>query len=166
MAQVQRIDVPPTIAAAESLDYASAFALTFSGSGAKPRSAEQWTRAVFEGAPALLRSCILFGWRFVLGLRLRPEAADHVLGWSVTASAPEPDTVTLAADSRLLSAENIVAADDAVVVWVTVVRYESRLARPLWVVASKVHHLTIRFLLGRAARGSSAEARSVFVAPG
>ena len=162
---MRRVEVPPTIAATESPDYASAFALTVSGPDARRRSAEEWARVVFEGAPPLMRSCIVFGWRFVLGLHVEPAAADRVLGWSVSSFASEPDTVTLAANSRLLAAENIVAVDATVVLWVTVVRYESRLARPFWFVAAKVHHLTIPFLLGRAARESSAEAGSVFVAP-
>jgi hypothetical protein len=163
-ARVERVEVPPAIAAAPASDYASAFALTFSspasgaGPGVGPRSAEQWSRAVFEGAPPLLRSCILFGWRFVLGLRLQPSAADRVLGWAITAAGAEPDTVTLAADSRLLRAENIVAVDGAVVEWVTVVHYESRLARPLWAVTSVVHHRVIPSLLRRAARGVTMEA--------
>lgn len=152
---MERVEVPPAVAATKRSDYASAFALTLAGAG--PRSAEQWSRAVFEGAPPLLRSCILFGWRFVLGLRLQPAAADRVLGWTITAATTEPDTVTLAADSRLLRAENIVAVDETVVEWVTVVHYESRLARPLWAVTSVVHHRAIPYLLRRAGRGVTTE---------
>ena len=149
---MQRVEVPATIAVAEAPDYSSAFALSLSSSGTVPRSAEEWARAVFEGAPPVLRSCILFGWRFVLGLRLQPAAPDRVLGWAVVATAAAPDTVTLAAESRLLRAQNIVAVDETVVEWVTVVHYESRLARPLWAMTSLLHHQVIPFLLRRAAR--------------
>jgi hypothetical protein len=150
-AHARRIEVPRSIAAASS-DAASAFALPIEGSGTQPRTAGQWARAVFEGAPPLLRWCILFGWRFILGLRLQPLDADgQVLGWTVEATAAGPDTVTLAAASRLLRAENVVAVDGTVVVWVTVVHYETSLARPLWAVASALHHLVLRYLLGRAA---------------
>jgi hypothetical protein len=148
---VQRVEVPRTIAAAQPSDDALAFALSLAGSPPPSRTAEQWARAVFEGAPPLLRCFIVFGWRFVLGLRLRPPAAaDQVLGWAIESSATEPDTVTLAAAGPLLRAENIVAVDEAVVVWVTVVRYERPAARPLWAVASAIHILTIRYLLGAA----------------
>ena len=161
--RVQRVEVPATVASARAYDYASAFALTVAASpgrstsptGTAPRTAEQWARAVFEGVPAALRWCMVFGWRFVLGLRLHPDAgADQVLGWTMEATVSTPDTVALAAASRFLRAENIVAVDEGVdegvVVWVTVVRYDSRAARPLWAVAAAIHHRTIPFLLGHA----------------
>jgi hypothetical protein len=165
--RVQRVEVPSTIASARPYDYASAFALTLTVSpgrstpptGIAPTTAEQWARAVFEGAPAALRWCMVFGWRFVLGLRLHPDAAaDQVLGWAVEAPASAPDTVTLAAASRFLRAENIVAVGEGVVVWVTVVRYDSQAARPLWAVAAAIHHRTIPFLLGHAARVAALDA--------
>ena len=56
-----------------------------------------------------------------------------------------------AAGSPLLKAQNIVAVGDDVVVWVTEVRFESPLGRVLWGLAAPVHHLTIPFLLTRAA---------------
>jgi hypothetical protein len=137
--------------------YASAFALRLDGS-AQPRTAEQWARGVFEGAPPLLRSVILFGWRFFLGLRLQPlDAPEQVLGWRIEGDATGPDTVTLAADSPLLHAENIVAVDGTVVLWVTLVRFEGRAGRLLWTVASAMHHVVIPFLLGRAARSSTVD---------
>jgi hypothetical protein len=76
----------------------------------------------------------------------------------VEAAASAPDTVTLAAASRFLRAENIVAVGEGVVVWVTVVRYDSRAARPLWAVAAAIHHRTIPFLLGHAARVAALDA--------
>ena len=117
------------------------------------RGAQQWARAVFEDAPPLLRWVVLFGWRFFLGLRLQPlDATDQILGWKLEPGAAGTDAVTLAADSPLLRAENIVAADDTVVLWVTVVHFENRAGRLLWTVASALHHLVIPYLLGRAAR--------------
>lgn len=159
----QRVEVPRAFAAAHAADkpssepYVSAFALPLGGSTAAAardrRSAEQWARAVFEGAPSLLRSCMVLGWRFFLGLRLRPtRGSDQVLGWRLARGAAGPDSVTLAADSPLLQAENIVAVDGTVVLWVTVVRFENRIGRLLWGAASLVHHLTIPYLLARAGR--------------
>jgi Protein of unknown function (DUF2867) len=160
----RRVEVPRGCAAAQSAGDVSsgtsavAFALALDRSATdgpgRTRSAEQWARAVFEGAPASLRWCIVFGWRAFLGLRLQPlDGADQVLGWKVE-QAPEPDRMVLAADSPVLQAENIVAVDESVVLWVTVVRFHSRIGRLLWGMASPVHQLTIPFLLSRAARGS------------
>jgi hypothetical protein len=156
--RVRRVEVPRSLAAARTSGngrndaYASAFALALVGA-AEPRPAEQWARAVFEGAPRLLRGFVLFGWRSFLRLRLQPlEAADQVLGWRLERHAAGPDTVTLAAASPLLRAENVVAADGTIVLWVTVVHFEGRAGRLLWTVASALHHVIIPYLLGLAAR--------------
>ena len=63
-----------------------------------------------------------------------------------------PDTVTLGAESRLLRARNVVVVDESSVTWVTLVRFERPVARPVWAVTSVVHHRAIPYLLGRAAR--------------
>ena len=67
----------------------------------------------------------------------------------------------LTAESRLLRAYNIVAVGSSTVTWVTLVHYSHAAARPLWAVARPIHHLTIRYLLARAARAAS-EARPPF----
>jgi hypothetical protein len=107
---------------------------------------------VFEGAPAALRWCIVFGWRHVLGLRLGPRpSADHVLGWAIADGDLVAGSTALTAASRLLRANNIVAVDPSGVTWVTLVHYSHAAARPLWALARPFHHLTIRYLLARAA---------------
>jgi hypothetical protein len=59
--------------------YAAAFALTTDA--AETRTALQWAREVFEGAPAALCWCMTFAWRRALGLKLGPRPSDdHVLG--------------------------------------------------------------------------------------
>jgi hypothetical protein len=149
---VQRVDVPDRVADADPSgrsDYASAFRL--STARARNRTPELWARAVFEQAPALLRPILVFGWRVGLGLRLGPRPSPgFVLGWSVRSAGP--DTVTLGAESRLLRAQNLVVVDESSVTWVTLVRFERPLARPIWAVTSVVHHRVIPYLLGRAAR--------------
>ncbi len=155
--RVRRVEVPRSLAARTPRDgrndeYASAFALALDGA-ATPRRAEQWARAVFEGAPPLLRGVVLFGWRFFLRLRLQPlDATDQVLGWRLQRGPAGADTVTLAAASPLLRAENIVAVDGSVVLWLTVVDFEGRTGRLLWTLASPLHHVVIPSLLRRAAR--------------
>jgi hypothetical protein len=152
--RVRRVAVPHQIAASfarSTADYAAAFALTTDG--ARTRTPVQWARAVFEGAPASLRWCMLFGWTRVLGLRLDPRPSDdHVLGWAIADSDVVPGSAALIAASRFLRASNTVIVEESTVTWVTLVHSSSAAGRPLWAMARPIHHLTIRFLLARAAR--------------
>lgn len=150
--RARRIEVPRRIAREAgfaAFDYASAFELA--SPGARSLAPEQWARAVFEGAPRLLRWVLLRGWGLGLGLRLGPRPSPgHVLGWAVSDAGP--DTVILAAHSRLIDARNTVLVEDGRVVWVTLVRFERRAAAPLWAAAAPIHHLTVPYLLRRANR--------------
>jgi hypothetical protein len=153
---VRRVEVPQQIAttfARSTANYAAAF--TLRTESAATRTPLQWARALFEGAPAVLRWCMVFGWRRVLGLRLAPRTSDdHVLGWTVADGDLVAGSTALLADSRFLRARNIVMVDDTTVTWVTLVHYSHAAARPLWAVARPIHHLTIRYLLARAARAT------------
>ena len=158
VARPRRVDVPEAIRSREDLagsDYASAFALAVRADSPAP-TPEQWARAAFEGAPAPLLRLLPLAWRLGLGLRLGPRPSPgHVLGWSLTGS--DTRTATLTARSGLLTAHNVVALRDNEVVRVTLVRFERRAARPLWAVAAPIHHLTVPYLLARAARASAAQ---------
>jgi hypothetical protein len=151
---VRRVEVPPEIAASfarSTANYASAFALTLDA--AATRTSVQWARAVFEGAPAALRWCIVFGWTRVLRLQLGPRPSDgHVLGWKIANGDLVEGSTALLAESRFLRASNIVSIEGATVTWVTLVHYSRAAARPLWALARPIHHLTIRYLLARAAQ--------------
>jgi Protein of unknown function (DUF2867) len=129
-------------------DYASAFRVP--RQAADTRSAEQWARAAFEGAPAVLSAFVVAGWRYGLGFRLGPRASRaHVLGWKITGNAP--DAVVLDLQSALLTAKKVVRVEGDRVVMTTFVRYERRPARLLWSAVTPIHHRTEPFLLGRAA---------------
>ncbi|HEY1841141.1 MAG TPA: DUF2867 domain-containing protein [Mycobacterium sp.] len=157
--RAHRVEVAPQIAATfahSTANYSSAFALRVEDAGT--RSPLEWARAVFEDAPALLRRCIVFGWAHVLGLRLGPlGSADHVLGWAIADGDLVTGSIALTAESRFLHASNIVTVEAAGVTWVTLVHYSSAAARPLWALARPIHHLTIPYLLTRAARGYAAD---------
>lgn len=147
MAVVRRVEVPQSSRSATA-DYSSAFLLPAAGRSGTP---EEWARAVFEGVPVPLRWLLPLGWRLVLGLRLGPRNSPrHVLGWAVTDA--DAGSITLESQSWLVVAENIVVVDDAGVRWVTVVRFRRRIAAAVWAVAARIHHLTVPWLLGRAAR--------------
>jgi hypothetical protein len=157
--RVRRVEVPQQIAASfarSTANYAAAFALTTEDAGA--RTPVQWARAVFEGAPAALRWFMVFGWTRVLGLRLaRHQSDDHVLGWAIADRHAVPGSTVLIATSRFLRACNTVTVEGPTVTWVTLVHYSSAAGRPLWALARPIHHLTIPFVLARAARTTGAQ---------
>jgi hypothetical protein len=114
------------------------------------RSAEEWARAVFEGAPKLLRSMIVAGWTFGLRLRLGSRhSPERILGWEVTSN--EPTVVVLGVESWALTARLVVVVRDAQGLHATFVQYEHRLGRVMWSAAAPVHRLKIPVLLGHAA---------------
>jgi Protein of unknown function (DUF2867) len=136
-------------------DYVDAFrvdALEVPG-GADPRSAEQWVRAAFEGAPAPVRAVLLVGWRYGLGFRLGPRPSpDHVFGWRIVEATPE--VIVLGVESRVLGPAHLVCrVAPAGVVLATFVRFERRGARAVWSVVGLVHRQAQPYLLGRAAGG-------------
>jgi hypothetical protein len=146
----RRVEVPVEIRARHdgpASGYASAFELPI---GARRfLTPEQWARATFEGAPALLRVFLTTSWRYGLGLRLGARASpDHVLGWPISSSGS--DSITLEARSRLMVAQNIVVVSDPTVVLVTLVQFNRRAGRALWAVATPVHVRVIPHLLQRA----------------
>lgn len=151
--RVRRVEVPQPIAASfarSTANYAAAFVLASDAAAA--RTPVQWASAVFESAPAALRSFLVFAWTRMLGLRLGPRPSDdHVLGWAIADGQVAPGSTALIAQSRFLRACNTVTVESSTVTWVTLVHYSSAAARPLWALARPIHHLTIRFLLARAA---------------
>lgn len=113
------------------------------------RSAEQWARTVFEGAPAPLRWFLRTGWRWVLGLRLGPVGSpEHVQGWRI--DAVTDDAITLAVASPLLSARLETRVAPGTLHVATEVTYLRPAARFLWVAVVPVHVAIIRHLLHHA----------------
>jgi hypothetical protein len=136
-------------------DYASAFEVLAPGTD---HTAEQWARAMFEAAPAAVRWLLVVGWKYVLRFRLGPRASpDHVLGWKIVAKAP--DSIVLELQSPLMSAQKILRTEQSRTFTMTLVRYERRFARALWLAATPVHHRTEPYLLGRAASHGVADLR-------
>ncbi|MQY28059.1 DUF2867 domain-containing protein [Nocardia aurantia] len=138
-----------------SADYVSAFELDMplesSAPRGNPRTSEQWARAIFEQAPAVMRILLLLGWRLVLRLRLRSgRSAGFVLGWRIVSA--EPERTVLEAHSPFLMARNIVGTSGSAVTWTTLVRFERRIARSIWNVVRPVHQLATPYLFRRAAR--------------
>lgn len=114
------------------------------------RSAEEWARAAWEGAPAPLRWFMLAGWRVVLGLRLGPlQSPDHILGWRIADRRPDETVCQLR--SKFLDAYNTFSLTDGRLVWSTFVSYERPIGRVIWPPVSLLHRVLVRFALRRAA---------------
>lgn len=129
-------------------DYASAFEVAITGTDL--RSAEQWVRATFEGAPRALRWLVTVGWQYVLGFRLGPRPSPtHVLGWRIVTGTP--DSILLELQSPFMTAHKVLRVESSRVFTATFVRYERRPARALWSVVAPIHHRTEPYLLGHAA---------------
>jgi hypothetical protein len=147
----RRIKLTEEVRALDTLadpDYWAAWEATVS-SGDR-RSAEQWARATFEGAPSALRAFIVAGWTVGLGFQLGPRPSpEHVLGWKIASSSP--DLIILEAQFRYGVAHNLWWVDGSRVLAGTVVRYNKKAGRPVWAAVAPVHHRVIPYLLGRAA---------------
>jgi hypothetical protein len=128
-------------------DYADSFELA----PTELRTADAWARATLEQGPAALRSFVMFGWRFVLLLRLRPkDHANCIAGWPILLRTPE--TVVLGVESALLGRARLTfRASPDLVSASSNVSYERRGARAIWAVAGLLHRRILPYLLGHAA---------------
>jgi Protein of unknown function (DUF2867) len=154
----RRADVPESLQVLSGLaetGYIYACELPIDASRVSPGAAgisasERWARAIFEGAPRLVRWLIQFGWKAILGLRLAPKPTRlQVLGWNVV-SANETTTV-LAAESTMLICRLVIEARDGRILHATFVRFKRKPGRLLWAAAAPIHTRVIPYLLGSAA---------------
>ena len=146
---VEPLEPPPEALSRTTLDridYADAFRVVLDA----PVDPEAFARALLEDAPAARRASLLAGWT-ALGLRLgSPAAADRVLGWRVARSAP--DHVLLDARSPLgLDGQLLVAAEPSGVLFATLVRLRTPIARAVWAPVVAPHQRIVRELLTAAA---------------
>lgn len=119
------------------------------------RTAEQWIRAVFEGAPRPARLFLVAGWRGALRLRLgRLRDSDHVLGWRIEGA--DTRLIRLSAPSPMLAAELLLSATDTTAILTTSVSFTRRPARLLWAMALPIHRRIVPYLMWRASRTSAA----------
>ena len=118
-------------------------------SGVAGVTPEQWLRAIWEGGPKLLRVVLPVAWKFGLGLRLGSTGdTTRILGWRIVAT--NPNRVTVAADSRLMVAENTVTVDDGTLQWRTNVNYTNFVGRAMWIPGRVIHQLLVPPTMRRA----------------
>ena len=154
MQHARRVEVDETTRALGTVgdaDYAAAWEVVTTRGDR--RSAEQWARASFEGAPPALRASIVAGWVAGLGLRLGPRPSpDHVLGWRIVSATP--DLIVLRVPSVVVgTAHLVVRVEDSRVVLTSFVRHEKRkrLSRAVWSAVAPLHQRIVPFLLAHAA---------------
>ncbi len=148
--RVRQVVLPADARALSTLariDYEDAFIVEAGGE----RTAEQWTRTVFNDAPLAVRARLVSGW-MGLGLKLgAPGSADRVLGWRVQQSSPS--VVLLAAESLLgLHAELLFRSEPGGLLFATIVQQDNLAARAVWVRITSTHQQVVRSLLDHAAR--------------
>ena len=151
-ARVREIELPPGSRALSTLsriDYADSFLLETGRP--EDMTAEQWARAMIEGASPRTRRALRRGW-FMLGMRLGPAHSDRlVLGWEVRHSTP--DYALLAATSRLgMVGELLFERRPDGLLFATFLQLGNPLARVVWARVAPPHRRVVQHLLARAAR--------------
>ena len=146
---VSQIAVPPQARALSTLsriDYEDAFLLQADGG----RTAEQWARAILEGAALTMRCRLRAGWS-AIGLKLdRAPSERSVLGWEIRRITP--DLVLLGAGSRIgMPGELLFKRERRGLLFATFVRHGNPVAGALWGRVERVHVATVRRLLAAVA---------------
>ena len=148
--QVSQVPLPPEarrLSTLSRVDYEDAFTVDVAGE----RTAEQWTRAVFDDAPLHVRARLVSGWTG-LGLNLGgPGSKNRVLGWKVKHNSP--DVMLLAAESVLgVQGQLLFRAEPGGLLFATLIQLNNPAARALWARITPTHQRVVRSLLEHAAR--------------
>jgi hypothetical protein len=149
--KVRQIAVPPPARALSMLsdvDYADAF-LVEAGT-ARQWSADQYARAVLDGAPLPLRANLLLGW-LAIGLKPAIGRSRSILGWEIRRSTPE--FVLLGRDSLVgMPGELLFKCEGDGFLFCTFVQHSNPVARATWASIQASHVRIVRDLLEQASR--------------
>ena len=139
----------------ERVDYQDLFEIEMAG--ARSRAAEDWLRAMLEGAPLRLRGMLYSTW-LALGLKLGPPWSEQrVLGWDVRRRTP--DLVLVGADSRIgMPAELRFERHRDSLSIATLIQQDNPVARSLWARVEPQHRRVVPHVLGQVARRAPAAA--------
>jgi hypothetical protein len=148
---VRQIAVTPSARALSTLsdvDYADAF---FAEVGtARQWSADQYARAVLDGAPLARRANLLLGWS-AIGLKPAIGRSRSILGWEILCSTPE--FVLLGRDSLIgMPGELLFRREGDGFLFCTFVRHGNPVARAVWASIQTAHVRIVRDLLEQASR--------------
>jgi hypothetical protein len=144
------IAVPPEVRGRSTLtrvDYENAVLAEIDP--ADGSTAEEWARAILEGAPAPMRAALTGGWAR-LGLLLGPEHSEqHVLGWAVRPA--DPGAVLLRVGSPDgLHAQLLIEHRPGAVLIVSFVQHDGDAARTAWAEVEGLHAPVVCQLLDEA----------------
>jgi hypothetical protein len=149
-AAAHEIPVPPEARGRSTLarvDYENAVLVRIDP--ADGGTAEQWARAVLEGAPESMRAALTGGWAR-LGLPLGPERSEqHVLGWAVRAADPGAALLGVGSPGGLQAELLVERRPDAVLV-ASFVQHDGDAARTAWAEVEGLHAPVVRRLLDEA----------------
>jgi hypothetical protein len=110
---------------------------------------EQWGRLTVDCVqPALPR--LIRAVHTTLGFRLAPgDAPGQVLGWTIRRS--DDDVFVLATGGGIGTARIVMETPPGRVVFSTLIRFDSRASRPVWIGVKPLHRRVARYLLGHVA---------------
>lgn len=150
--RAREVEVPPAARSLITLprvDYEDAFQAATTGT--PDLTAEEWARAMLEGAPANTRRALRWTW-LSLGLRLGPTRSEaHVLGWEIRRS--DPDVALLGAHSVLgIRAELLFSRQEGTLLCATFLQRRNPIARAVWAVIERGHRRAVPDLLQAAVR--------------
>jgi hypothetical protein len=151
-ARVTKIPVPQDARALSMLahvDYEDAFVVR--AASTEDRTAEQWIRALLEGAPGHVQRGLQSGWT-AIGLKLGGTPSERlVAGWQIRHN--EPEYVLLGAASRIgMPAELLLVRQRETLLFCTFVQQDNQMARTVWAGTEPLHVPIVRRLLERATR--------------
>ncbi len=148
--RVRRVAVPRAaheLSTLAVIDYEEAFVAETDS--ARERTGEEWARATLEGAPAILRSALPWGWR-ALGLRHTPTGSlGSVHGWEIRLRTP--DVVLLGASSHFgMPAELLFERQQNALLFGAFLSHENLAARAAWAGIVPGHRQVVRYLIDQA----------------
>jgi hypothetical protein len=145
---VSRIPVPAGALALRLLDRVD-YGDAFEARTAEQHSPRDWVELLVAGASPALAGFVRFVHRRVGRMQLAERhAAGHPLGWTVLDATRQH--AVLGVDGGIVTPRLVIEADGERVRVVTLLRYETRLARPLWWMVAPVHRAVARHLLAKA----------------
>lgn len=133
----------------DRLDYTDGFVVDITG--CRHLTAEQWARAVLEGAPPSFRRTAPWAWR-ALGLERGPLSSDHsILSWPIKQRSE--DVILLSAQGRLgMSGELLLEVHGDHLRFGTMLELRTWFARAEWARIEAPHRRIVAGLLGQARR--------------
>lgn len=116
---------------------------------AMDKSAEEWARAVLEGAPLARRNARRL-WR-LMGLRLGPpRSPDHVQGWRIVGRGDHWLRIETA--SWYMSGQAVCLVEEGRVSLSLSLHYDSPIARAVWAVIEGPHQRAVPVMLHQAVK--------------